>query len=136
MTRHSFPQSPSFAVSVITFVEERSKDNTVAVKFPFSVATLIVESPLPGGPETGVGVGLIVGVGVVDCVGVGVGVSVGVGLGVDSSSTDASGIGVVGSLFSKFITPFFTAKYDPTDTSESIRIIAIPANPFFFTNTF
>lgn len=65
----------------------KSKDKTAALKLPTSVATVIVLSPAPGGPETGFGVGVdkgtSVGVGVGAGAGVGTGVSVGVGLGIE-----------------------------------------------------
>jgi hypothetical protein len=53
------------------------------LKFPLSVATLIVDSPLPGGPLTGaiVGLGVIDGLGVVTGVGLDVDVGVGEGVG-------------------------------------------------------
>lgn len=81
---------------------------TLAVKFPLSVATVILEYPFPGVPETvggagaaglvvGFKVGLTVGcgVGVEVGVGVGVGVAVGVGLGVGSEIA-ACALGLLG----------------------------------------
>lgn len=56
----------------------------MALKLPFSVPTVIVLKPVPGGPLTGltVGVGLLEGDGLIVGVGVGVGVEVRVGVGV------------------------------------------------------
>lgn len=78
MTGQLVSQPDSLALSVITRTPlDKSKDITVARKFPFSVATVIVLSPVPGGPETGFGMGDKEGLGL--DVGVGCPAEVGVG---------------------------------------------------------
>ena len=78
-----FPQSLSLAVSVITLVLPTSSERTVTLKFPLSVATVIVERPLPGGPLTGLGVGFGITDGLMVGVEMGDGFKVGVGDGED-----------------------------------------------------
>jgi hypothetical protein len=78
----------------VTILElPKSTDKTVAEKLPFSVATVTVDNPVPGGPEIGfrVGVGMVVGlaVGLGIGVGRGVGVMVGVGTSVGMGKTGA-----------------------------------------------
>lgn len=90
MTGQLVAQSLSLAVSVMTLVLPKFRARTVAVKFPLGVATLRVESPVPGGPEYGGAVGLGEGVGVVVGIGVGVGVG-GMGAGVAAGRGDNSG---------------------------------------------
>lgn len=82
-------QSESPAASVIIREEVRSIDKIVALKFPFSVATVTVDKPFPGAPiKTGVvGVGTTVGEGL----GVGITASA-VGWG-ESSTASAVGCG-------------------------------------------
>ncbi len=138
LTAHSLPQSLSLAESVITFVLLRSKERTVALKFPFSVATFIVESPLPGGPLTGESVGLGVTTGFM--VGIGVGARVGNGLGDGERVGTAVGSGVFVAVVitffieDKFIKLFLTAKYKPTKITARISRIGIITNPFVFIN--
>lgn len=89
----------SFAVSVIIFAEFKSIETTDAGKFPFSVATVILENPAEGGPETGLGVGLNAGVkvgrgkGVGEKVGDGEGAAVKEGIGLGFSVGEAGGTG-------------------------------------------
>lgn len=73
-------QSESPAVSVIMRAEPRSIERMVVRKSPFSVWTVTVDRPLPGGPDK-VGIAGVVGLGDGDGVGVGMGVGVGVGVG-------------------------------------------------------
>jgi hypothetical protein len=84
-------QSSSLAVSVIILELFKSIARTVAAKFPFSVATVIFDNPVPGGPET---VGDEVGFGVGTRVGFGVGVDDGAGVTVGSGVGLGSGLGV------------------------------------------
>jgi hypothetical protein len=72
----------------------KSIARTVAAKFPFSVATVIFDNPVPGGPETaggevGFGVGTSVGIGVGVAVGSGVGLGSGLGVGARMSMEGA-----------------------------------------------
>jgi len=55
-------QVSSFAVSIITLVVDRSSDNTVALKSPLGVTTVMVDPPAPVG-FGGTRVGMVVGVG-------------------------------------------------------------------------
>ncbi len=76
-------------------------DKTLAPKFPFSVATVILLYPAPGGPDTGAGVagfgvgafvGVDVGLGVDDEVGEGCGDAVGVTVLTVSINSEACGL--------------------------------------------
>jgi hypothetical protein len=85
-------------VSVTIVAADISIEITSLTKSPTSVCTVIREYPLPGGPDTGfgVGAGVFVGTGVNDgvAVGVTVGVGVGVSVGVGSGVALAVGTGV------------------------------------------
>lgn len=129
------PQSPSFPVSVIIFAEFRSIESTLAAKLPFSVATVILLYPAPGGPLTGFGVAglgeaVLIGVALGDADGtlvgsivgkaVGVAVISGVGdaLGNGEAKTVALGIGGAGDVFGLFF-----ARKIMTPITAKIRII-------------
>ncbi len=67
-------------------------ETTCIKKLPRSVATVMREYPLPGGPDTGGGVGVVMGV--LIGVGLGFGVGEGVSVGVDVGVGDSVGEGV------------------------------------------
>jgi len=77
-------------VSVIILALFKSIESTLAVKFPFSVATVIVLKPAPGGPETAA----IVAFGVEVVMGFGVGVAALVGIMVGVGEAATLGVGV------------------------------------------
>lgn len=87
-------QSESPAASVIIREEARSIERIVALKFPFSVATVTVDKPLPGGPDR---VGTLTGTGF-GVANAGRGVGVGVGEGGDMEIIMGVGDGVGGGL--------------------------------------
>ena len=123
------------AVSVITLVLPKSSESTVALKFPFSVATFIVDKPLPGGPLTGTEVGL----GVVDGFTVGLVVGFGDGKSVGEGEGDGDEDGVItgsedGNEDGLRPTMFVLYTINPiAKIIDKIINIGMIANPRFFT---